>query len=199
MKGIIFILTNDFIPDLVFIDIAPDKDGVKERVQQIAGIDAVPASFAIYYAGALDDSEGTKEKLFKGLEHFRIGTKNFFRFSPEKVKDLLQMGSSEEVFIKIDLDDDIKESQRPVFRFSMVDIQPGAELLFSRDPSITAVVENDRQIRFEGKITSLSGSALEILKRLCNISYNHVNGTNYWMYAGETLDERRRRIWDGEV
>jgi hypothetical protein len=45
----------------------------------------------------------------------------------------------------------------------------------------------------DGKVTSLSASAQKIL------GYDYgVAGTDYWMYEGETLDERRTRLEAGE-
>ena len=80
-------------------------------------------------------------------------------------------------------------TRRSIFRFSIVDIPAGSELLFSRDESKKAIVVDDRNIEFNGKKTSLSTSAQEIL------GYEYgVAGTDYWMYEGETLDERRRRF-----
>ena len=74
----------------------------------------------------------------------------------------------------------------------MVDIPVGAELVFSRDENIKAKVIDNRSIEYNGKITSLSDSAHEIL------GYDsRVSGTLYWMYEGETLDERRRRFESG--
>lgn len=55
------------------------------------------------------------------------------------------------------------------------------------------MVIDNRSIEFSGEITSLSNSAQKIL------GYNYgVAGTDYWMYEGETLDERRKRM-EGEV
>jgi hypothetical protein len=44
-------------------------------------------------------------------------------------------------------------------------------------------------IEFNGEVTSLSASA----QKLLGYPYQ-VQGTIYWIYEGETLDERRRRL-----
>lgn len=50
-----------------------------------------------------------------------------------------------------------------------------------------------KSIEFNGDITSLSLFAQKIL------GYDYsVSRTDYWMYDGETLDERRRRFESGE-
>ena len=71
-----------------------------------------------------------------------------------------------------------------------------AEIYFSRDENKKARVadlHSSQSIEFEGKKASLSDSAREIL----GVNYG-VAGTDYWMYDGETLDERRRRFESGE-
>ena len=71
----------------------------------------------------------------------------------------------------------------------MVDIPVGAVLTFSRDEKMTAKVVDNKSVEFNGTVTSLSASAQKIL------GYDYgVAGTDYWVYEGETLDERRRRF-----
>lgn len=83
-------------------------------------------------------------------------------------------------------------TRRERFRFDSVGIPIGAELIFSRDESKVARVINSREIEFNGKPTSLSSSASDIL------GYNYpVAGTFYWKYEGEILNELRNRI-EGE-
>jgi len=65
-------------------------------------------------------------------------------------------------------------------------------LTFSRDEKITAKVVDNKSVEFNGAVTSLSASAQKIL----GYDYN-VEGTDYWVYEGETLDERRKRF-EGE-
>ena len=71
----------------------------------------------------------------------------------------------------------------------MVGIPVGAELVFSRDENIKARVVDNRSIELNGEIVSLSSSAQKILGYASG-----VQGTAYWMYEGELLDERRKRM-----
>ncbi len=74
----------------------------------------------------------------------------------------------------------------------MVEIPPGSEIVFSRDETIKAKVVDNRFIELNGEMTRLSASAQKLL------GYDYmVQGPAYWMYEGETLDERRKRI-EGE-
>ena len=60
---------------------------------------------------------------------------------------------------------------------------------FTRDESKKAKVVSNGNIEINGEIKSLSRAAQELL----GYSYT-VSGPLYWMYEGETLDERRKRI-----
>jgi hypothetical protein len=75
----------------------------------------------------------------------------------------------------------------------MVDIPPGAELFFINDENIKAKVIDNRYVEYNGEVTSLSNAAQKALGR----EYS-VQGPIYWMYEGETLEERRRRFEAGE-
>ena len=78
---------------------------------------------------------------------------------------------------------------REKFNFNMAKIPVGAELIFSRDENIKAKVIDNHFVEYDGEKTSLSSSAQKIL----GFDYG-VAGTDYWMYEGETLDERRKRL-----
>ena len=72
----------------------------------------------------------------------------------------------------------------------MVDIPAGAELKFIRDESIVCTVAPDQKhVIFQGKEMSSSEAAGIALQ-----SKWWMQGTIYWTYEGETLDERRTRM-----
>jgi len=55
----------------------------------------------------------------------------------------------------------------------------------------TATVQDDSRIEFRGKATSLSAAASLILQEFGYSSLAY-QGTVYWLYDGDTLDDRRR-------
>ncbi len=83
--------------------------------------------------------------------------------------------------------------RRPPFRFSLADIPIGAELQFIRDEKMVCKVINDRTVEFLGERKSLSAAASELLSKSGRKS-TQVQGPIYWLYEGETLEERRQRI-----
>ncbi len=70
-----------------------------------------------------------------------------------------------------------------------MNIPQGAKLTFLHDENITCTVEGDRQVNYQGKITALSPLAQELLGWSTMPS-----GFSYWVYEGETLNERRWRL-----
>ena len=83
-----------------------------------------------------------------------------------------------------------------MFNFAMVDIPIGAELTFINDENIKAKVVKQvgqKTIDLQGELTSPSAGAQKLLQ----YPYR-VQGTIYWMYQGETLDERHRRMEESE-
>ena len=72
----------------------------------------------------------------------------------------------------------------------------GATLVFTKDESVTAKVKSFHEIEFEGNITSLIAAVLVVIKRL-GYTWKKSRDPQYWMYAGETLFERKNRL-DGE-
>ena len=126
-----------------------------------------------------------------------IKGREFFEVSPERVVSALKLAELENVTPGKDYVETAEDQQalnqartrRAVFNFKMANIPVGAELSYTNDESIKAKVIDNRLIEFEGEITSPSAAA----QKLLGYSYQ-VQGTVYWTYEGETLDERRRRL-----
>ena len=91
-----------------------------------------------------------------------------------------------------------ERSRRPVFRFSMVDIEIGSELTFLKDENLTCRVVSDREIEFEGTSSSLNQVTLDLLKNRFGKNWGSVRGPDFWIYENETLTERRLRMENEE-
>ena len=87
--------------------------------------------------------------------------------------------------------DELTPKRRPPFRFSMVGLEKGDEILYINDPSRVAIVEDDSHVRYEGQVYSLSGLATLLLGR---DSSNGIAGPLYFTYDGQTLAELRDEI-----
>ncbi|MDO9231157.1 MAG: GIY-YIG nuclease family protein [bacterium] len=194
MNEIIYVLINEAMPGYVKIGLTTDLE------QRIRSLDTtgVPLPFECFYACTVRDAGFVEKQLHDAfLDHRVRSSREFFEISPERVVSALKLAEIENVTPKKDFVESQEDQQaldqartnRAVFNFKMVDIPVGSELIFSRDENIKARVVDNRSIEYNGEITSLSKSAQKIL------GYDYgIAGTDYWMFEGETLDERRRRF-----
>ena len=198
MQEIIYILINEAMPGYVKIG---KTNNLEQRIRSL-DTTGVPLPFECFYACTVTDSAFVERQLHDSfLDHRVRSSREFFEIAPERVVSALKLAEIENVTPKKDFvesEEDQKaldeaRTRRTIFNFTMVDIPIGAVLLFSRDETVKAKVVDNRSVMFNGEITSLSTSAQKIL----GVDYG-VAGTDYWMYEGETLDERRRRIEKGE-
>jgi hypothetical protein len=196
MNEIIYILTNESMPG--YVKIGRTTTSLEQRIKELSSSTSVPLPFTCFYACTVKDSMFVEHQLHDAFDNNRVNPKReFFQIAPERVVAALKLAQIENITPKNDIVEN-KEDQnalnearkiRPQFRFDMVDIPVGSELVFSRDESIKAKVLDNKLIEFNNETTSLSLSAQKIL------GYQYgVAGTDYWMYEGETLDERRKRM-----
>ncbi len=87
--------------------------------------------------------------------------------------------------------------RRANFNFEMVKVPCNSELVFVKDNDVTCSVIDNKKVHFEGEETSLSAAAQKAFERL-GYNWPSVPGPQYWMYEGETLAERRRRMESGD-
>lgn len=201
MNEIIYILTNEAMPG--YVKIGKTATNLEQRIKELSASTSIPLPFTCFYACTVKDSSFVEHQLHDAFDDSRINPRReFFQIDPERVVSALKLAELKNVTPKRDIvesQDDQKalnharSEKRAKFRFKMVDIPVGAELTFSRDESIKATVVDNQSISFRGETTSLSASAQKIL------GYDYsVAGTSYWLYDGETLDERRKRIENEE-
>ena len=82
-------------------------------------------------------------------------------------------------------------TKRPRINLEMIGVPLGAVLTLVENKDITCVVcqQYPAQVVYQGEVTSLSVSARQASK----LDFN-VQGSIYWNYEGETLQERRLRF-----
>ena len=201
MPDFIYILTNEAMPGL--IKIGKTSNTVAQRMRELDG-SGIPLPFQCYYAARVDNALFVETRLHKAFGDFRVRTnREFFRLDPFRAQSAVELAALEDVTPRGDVVETLADEEaivrasrrRSVFRFSQVGIEAGAVLVFSRDQNVSAKVVNDREIEFEGQVTSLSASAQTIVQRL-GYNWSAVAGPDYWIYDDETLSERRRRFED---
>lgn len=86
-----------------------------------------------------------------------------------------------------------KEQRRSRINLSALGINIGDTLVLSRDEEVTATVMPAGKVSYKGEILSLSAAALKALQEM-GYKSTAVSGSDYWMFEGELLDERRVRL-----
>jgi hypothetical protein len=203
MNEIVYVLTNEAMPG--YVKIGKTNTHLEQRIRELSSSTSVPLPFTPYYACTVANATFVERQLHDAFGDNRVNPRReFFMIDPERVVAALKLAQINDVTPQHDIVDsqedqralDEARQKRSRFNFDMVDIPLGATLYFSRDDTITAKVigrAGSESIEFDGKTMSLSAAAQEVLGY-----HNAVSGTAYWSYDGETLDERRQRMEDGE-
>jgi len=201
MTDIVYVLTNPIMPGLIKIG---RTTNLEQRVKSLSSDTGVPLPFEVFYACEVKDASEVERALHNAFGDHRINPKReFFELDPERVYPVLRLVALADVtpqdsFIEDPEDraalEKIKSKKRPPFKFSYANVPVGAELKFIRDNSLTSKVLDDKKIEFRGKATSTSAAALALLQELQDVHWTQVAGPMYWLYEGETLADRRKRI-----
>lgn len=200
MNEIIYILINEAMPG--YVKIGRTATNLEQRIRDLSASTSIPLLFTCFYACTVKNAQFVEHHLHDAFDNNRVNPRReFFQIAPQRVVSALKLAEIEDITPKKDFVENQEDQQalikarkiREKFNFNMAKIPVGAELIFSRDENIKAKVINlldsRHSIEFNGKKTSLSDSAREIL------GYDYgVAGTDYWMYEGKTLDERRKRL-----
>ena len=204
MPEIVYLLTNPVMPDLVKIG---RTTNLEERLRSLSTHSGVPVPFEVFYACEVSDSAKVERQIHEGFGEHRINPKReFFRINPERILAILKLVELRDVTPAEDVVEDRVEqdslnrerNRRENFKFSILGLKAGSVLTFLRDESIQATVIDDRRISFEGKETSLSSSALEILRTRYGYRAKTIAGPQYWCFEGKTLSEMRQEFETGE-
>ena len=198
--GIVYILSNEAMPEYLKIgktagDSAQD---VQERMRQLDGT-GVPLPFFCEYAAVVADYVEVEKALHTAFSSFRVPLprkREFFKeLQPVQAQAFLKLISIKDVTPDVGQSegDDlfpVPAVQNVRFNFSLVDIPVGAELEWVDDSRIKCIViDGKTTVEFEEVQYSISGLA----KYIKQTSYG-LNGTLYWRYQGEKLQDRRERL-----
>ncbi len=196
MNHTVYILKNESMPD--YVKIGFTHGDVQERLKQLDRT-GVPLPFEVYYAATVEDAEKEEKWLHSIFADRRArDSREFFKMNPEYAALALKRVEIRETKIDSGLTpeqekevDEVKE-RRSRFHFAQYGIPVGSKLTFTRDSNIIAeVVENDK-IKINNKINSLSSFAMELLGY-----QRRPQGTLYFEFEDEILDDRRRRMDEG--
>jgi T5orf172 domain len=200
-SGIIYVLTNPFMPGLVKIGCTSGP--VEERIKGLSGATGVPVAFQCHFAAKVEDVAAKEKTLHQLFSDKRVNpNREFFQVAPEKIVLAIRMGSFTEVTPgKVDIPKEEEQAfekaekaetkRRARINLDAIGIKPGTVLTLSRDEDVHATVVSGNKVAYEGQTMSLSASALAALHKLGGYTLGAASGSDYWMYEGKTLDEIR--------
>ena len=196
--AIVYILTNESMPDTIKVGITENLD---RRVRELDNT-STPLPFECYYAVEVENASAIEKKIHEGLDDKRVRqNREFFNATPEQAKAILEIAEvmgGKNVTPKEDIVETPQDKQaldsarkkRKRFNFSMVNILPGTLLEFVKDNSITCEVVDENKVKFRDKVTSLSDAADSILKEM-GYDWEGVQGPLWWSYKGKSLRDLR--------
>lgn len=193
----IYIMTNPAYPG--YVKIGATQRDVESRRKELSSQTGVMFNFEIYATyqtkGNLQDKNFHRiiDKLNPTLRANK--KREFYKMEPEAALDLLMAiaeiaGDTENVtkWVEDSSENDIKNKKSP-FSFTSAGIKPGTYITFTENEDIKVKVLDDRKIEYNGKPTSLS----DLARKLLDLKHP-VQGTLYFSYDNETLNERRERL-----
>ena len=195
-KGIIYIFTNDAMPDYIKIGITTD---IKARLKEL-DTTAIPVPFRLHYAIRIKDYKTKERFIHEAFADHRVRkNREFFRLAPERAVAMLKAMEGEEISDfgnnMIDekglvvADRQLKNIVRKKnFSFQDYAIPVGAELVFTRDKAKRAHVLANNRVEYKGKKYSLSALAKKWLKEQ-GYNWKSVQGPAYFKYKNQFLTD----------
>lgn len=194
--GIVYVLSNPVMPGLIKIGMTQRAD-VDARMRELYGT-GVPVPFECEYACKVDKADCLKieQALHRAFAPNRVNAnREFFRMEAAQAMAILELFNREDITQEVEQDihneltpDDLaagekaKRRMRPALNYREMGIPVGATLVWIADPNITATVQDDRRVLFQGEETSLTA-----------ITKIYKGGAgrmlHYWQYDNRRLSE----------
>lgn len=199
MTDIIYILTNEAMPGL--IKIGKTRSELLSRIRAL-DTTGVPVPFECFYAAEVEDCDRAERLLHDAFDDHRVRkNREFFEIAPERAASALRLAEIREVLLNgkliADPDDETAieraRERRPRFNFRSADVPVGAILEHRKGAEFKCTVQDARSVEYKGETMSLTSAALKVFHEL-GYTWSSVSGPESWLFNGETLDERRRRL-----
>lgn len=197
--GIVYVLTNDFMPGIVKIGYTAQS--VEARLKELDKT-GVPWPFKCHFAIRTDRYKEIEALAHNAFSDYRVrDNREFFQISTEKVVAALRISGAEE--IKTDdgaIDQDgnrlenkrLSASSRKRFDFARYGIPEGAELSFTRDQSKKCKVGKDGNVIYNNTEYSLGRLALELMREQ-GYNWKSIQGPSFFSYDGTVLSDLKDR------
>ena len=199
-KGIVYVLTNPAMPGLVKIG-KTNRRNLGKRLAELYST-GVPVPFECHFAGTVEDADEVEKRFHKAFAPYRFNPKReFFQIEPDQAIALLELlilkdvtDSVSQQAAKVDVESKVAadklRSRRPNFNFAEMEIEVGAELIFTRGEEHQCRVVDEHKVEYDGDVYSLTALTTELLG-----SKYSVQPTPYWTYQGRTLKEIYDKVY----
>ena len=197
------------MPNIVKIG-KTERDDVRLRMDELyrgsnGSESGVPYPFDLFYACEVDDVDKIEKGLHRLLDDYRFNkSREFFTIEPYKVKQALKDFSLEIKEIILDTQSKDKEVLEVItdeesrdrlqkFNFEKAKIKVGSKLYFVEDENIEAEVLDKTKIKCIFNNEEIIDNSSAVAKIILNRK-NQPQGTLYWLFEGETLNQRWLRL-----
>lgn len=197
--AVVYVLTNPAFENYVKVG---KTSNLEQRLRQLDNT-SVPLPFRCVYAVEVEDDAQVERLVHQAFaDHRTRTTREFFEIDPQRVIAALKLTRGRDVTPKGDIAEDDegvkaleKATRKPrkTYKFSDAGLKVGDTINYANNDQITAQIISEKKVLFEGKETSLSRSALNLLQK-DGYTWQTVNGWQFWMFEGETIAERLERI-----
>lgn len=186
-----------------FVKVGRTTTSVEQRMRELDST-SMPLPFECFHAAEVQNGALVERHIHAAYKDRRVRKRReFFQVDPEQIRSALMLAQIRDVTPRGDVVEEAEDiealnkarTKRGNFSFDLVKIPAGSLLTFSKDDTITCVVIDNKKVDFEGEITSLSKSALDVVHRL-GYEWKAVAGPDYWQFEDETLTARRLRLED---
>jgi hypothetical protein len=178
VKTILYVITNISMPSLCKVGIT---NNLERRLAELNKT-GVPTRFQVYESFELENAEILEQEILKHFSTKRLNcNREFIEEHPERVCDFIHEHKGK---VRMELESKSK--------FEKAGIPTGAKLFFTNGDiyrDIGAIVLPNGKVQYQGRETSLSKSAQDVLKKHFNKDWKAVQGTIYWSYQGKTIRE----------
>jgi len=208
MRGKIYILTNDAMPNYIKIGFTASEE-VESRMRQL-DTTGLPLPFRLHACIEIENAQEL-ERLAHDVfaPHRARPNREFFLMEPETAVRYLHAVSLNDAtarWIAVDQkmidetgralpEDNVVKPKLASFSFGSAGVPVGAVIEFVREPLLTATVVSENEVEFEGDRMKLSPLARRLFERLGQANASGAyQGPLYFSYQDEILSERRRRL-----
>ncbi len=201
-KGYVYILTNPAFKE-DWVKIGKTATSVEKRMEELFTT-ALPTRFELYAwckTAKYNELEKQAHHMLDRLTDLRIDShREFFQLVPSEALAVLRELASTLDDAEFYVPGEVKEAAQratpaPPFRFSMVHLAPGAEIIFEPTGAKVVVVadKGDNKIEFEGKHYTLSGFCKAFMPDNKRNKKDAYQGPSYFSFNGKLLVDLRAK------